>query len=144
MGKKTNGTGACDNQTLTLSFVEISFGRLYNLYKRWSWIDPYYSVAFVYGALIASTTKFMIAVLYYLSGNDFLAFRLHPALVIFSLIIWLTYYYFHRNKVYYRKIIARLPEKYSIKDYLVMAIVVLMFSTWFISPVVYKWGANIH
>jgi len=144
MGKESTGNRSYDNKTVVFSFVDISFGRLYNLYKRWSWIDPYYSVAFVYGILIAFTTKFIFAVLYYISGHDILAFRLHPALVIVFLIIGVTYYYFHRNKVHYREVIDTLPEKYSIKDYLVMGVVVLMFSTWFISPIIYKYGTNIH
>ena len=144
MGKKPIGNRNKTSKTIDFNFVERSFGRLYHLYKRWSWIDPYYSVAFVYGALIAATTKFVFAVLYYISGNELLAFRLHPTIVILSFIIWGTYYYFHRNKVHYREVIDMLPEKYSIKDYLVMGVIFLMFSTWFIGPIVYKMGSNIH
>jgi len=144
MGKKSNGIRNFDNKTVVFSFVDISFGRLFNLYKRWSWIDPYYSVAFVYGVLVASSINFIFAVLYYISGHDLFAFRFYPTWLILFLFVWVIYYYFHRNKVRYREVINKLPENYSIKDYLVMGVVILMFSTWFISPVIYKWGSNIH
>ncbi len=144
MGKKSYGIENYHNKAVAMNFIEISFGRLYQLYKRYSWIDPYYSVAFVYGVLIASSINFLIALIFYYTGNKLFEFNFFPNGVILFIFVELIFYFFYKNKERYTESIKNLPRGYSRKDYLIMGIVFLMFSTWFLGPIVYKMGSNIH
>jgi len=122
-------------------FLYISFGRLYQLYTKWGNVDAYYHTAFVFGILLASVVNFIIAILYYQTCNTLLKFGLFPIGTMLILIIGFVIFYFHKRKNLYVISNKNLPKKLTKDDWLSIVLMIMMFSTWFITPLFYKWGS---
>jgi hypothetical protein len=124
--------------------LDISFGRIYKLYLKWGNADAYYHTAFVHGVLLASFINFLIGILYYFTGYQLFRFSLFPVGVFLAIVIGFVVFYFYRNKSYYVESTKWLSNRFTKDDWITIGLNIILFSTWFISPIVYKWGTNIH
>lgn len=123
------------------NFLFISFRRLYQLYTKWGDVDAYYHAAFILGILLASSVNFIVALVYYQTGNPLLSFGLFPVGMVLIIIIGIVVFYFHQNKSLYLKSNKNLPKKLTKDDWLSIVMMIIMLSTWFIAPLFYKWGS---
>ncbi len=110
---------------------------MYHLYLKWGDVDAYYHTAFVQGVLIASSINFLIALGYYYTRNSIFQFSLYPVGLLLVTVIALVVFYFHRNKKHFVDSNKRLSKVLTKDDWIVIIIMALMFSTWFITPFLY-------
>ena len=120
-------------------YINKAFARIFRIYKKWGDIDAYYHSAFILGILFASTMNLVCAILFYYLQYDFLKFDLFPVGILLILVILFTIYYFYSNKEMIEgHVICK--NKQERKNLLLDTILILMFTTWFITPFVYKMG----
>ena len=115
-------------------FLDISFGLIYQFYLKYGDFDAYYHTAFVQGVLLASSINFLREMAYYFTKNPIFKFSLYPVGVMLVIVIASVVFYFHRNKNYYVDSNERLSKVLTKDDWIVIMIMGIMFSTWFITP----------
>ncbi len=105
---------------------------------KWKDFDAFHHAAFVVGVLFASSVGFLLEILYLTTKQKYFKFELFPVGVMLLLIVvsFLCYYY-PRKKI----LIKLYLDKNNTLDrsYLLYYILlILMFSTWFITPFLFK------
>jgi uncharacterized membrane protein YidH (DUF202 family) len=118
------------------------FVKLFNFYKKWGDTDAFFSTSFVLSVLIGSTLNFINSLIYFLLNIEGLRFNLNPIGVILLLIIICCTAYFNSKKEFIKKVIDKRSKEPENKDYLVNAILLFMFSTWILAPILYKIGST--
>jgi len=111
---------------------------MYQLYLNWGDDDAYYHTAFVIGVLLASTINFIFSIVYFWTGFPLFRFSLFPVGVFLIFIIGIVVYYFHKKRIHYIDSNVRLSKSLSKDDWIVIFTMIIMFSTWFQTPLLYK------
>lgn len=121
-----------------IRFLNEAFYVVYKMYTRWEDVDAFDHSAFVIGVLIASTVNFIFTLLFIATGCEFLGFNLFPVGVILVVIIISCIYYFRKRKASLIMCYESKQKSNPHKKNLMMKItLLLMFSTWFITPFLY-------
>ncbi|GEM_PF-5771942 len=121
-----------------IKFLDTLFYIVYSIYMKWKDFDAFHHAAFVVGVLFASAVGFLLEILYLTTKQKYFKFELFPVGVMLLLIVvsFLCYYY-PRKKI----LIKLYLDKNNTLDrsYLLYYILlILMFSTWFITPFLFK------
>lgn len=119
------------------------FSVLYNFYYRHGKQDAYFSASGTFSALNASILNFIMSILYYYSGNQYLELKLFPVGLIFFSTIVISMIYFHLKSELIIPYLLRTKNENMPKTFLVLFIL-FGFFTWIGTPIIYKIAYQVH
>lgn len=119
-------------------FLDTLFFIIFSLYNKWGDFNAFTHSAIIVGVLFASTFNFLWTILFLITGNDFFEYGLYPIGIILISIILCFIYYFHRKKSMLVKFYLENKNQLNSRYVLYYFILIIMFSTWFITPFLFK------
>lgn len=82
------------------------------------------------------------ALIYYLTKYEALRFGLKPVGITLIMIIFLLTAYFNLNRDFFEQAIIENKNQSKIRNLTMNVVLVFMFSTWVLAPIIYKLGLN--
>lgn len=121
-------------------FLDVLFFIVFFIYNKWKDSDAFYHSAFIVGVLFASTVSFLLEVLFLITRSTYFKIGYPLGSVIFFLIIVYFIYYYHRRKNILITFYTENKNQLNIGYMMYYIVLALMFSTWFVTPFLFKLG----